>query len=122
MRLTNAIPAVLLGIILLVAFAAHKDTPVRRALVADDGERALDRTVAEVRFDAVPFDEAVSRIKEMSGTLLVVDWTALEADAIDRGKPVSIHRRNAPLSHVLESRPAAAPSRADRRWRPEGDD
>jgi hypothetical protein len=42
-------------------------------------ELALERTLPEVRFEFVPFDEAVQTLQRLSGTPINVDWPALKA-------------------------------------------
>jgi hypothetical protein len=100
---TKAFAAVLLAAAVAVLVAGGRDTPVRRALVRDDGgRRVLDTRLAEVRLENVPLVEAVEKLRQLSGAVIAVDRPALELGGVE-GVPVSVHRRNAPLGHVLES-------------------
>src|SRR5687767_1971206 len=99
---TKAFAVVLLAAVAVVV-AVGRDTPVRRAVVrADAGRRVLERPLPEVRFENVRFVEAVEKLKQLSGVVLAVDRPALESGGVE-GAPVTVHRRNAPLGHVLES-------------------
>jgi hypothetical protein len=100
---TKAFAAFLLAAVVTVVVAGGRDTPVRRALVRDDGgRRVLDTRLAEVRLENVPLVEAVEKLRQLSGAVIAVDRPALELGGVE-GVPVSVHRRNAPLGHVLES-------------------
>jgi hypothetical protein len=106
---TKIFAATLLVLVALVAFSATRDTPVRDALLPkpSPAEAALDRVLPEVQIVDVPFDQALERLKALSGVELAADWEELEATVTTSGslfqrqRPVRLQAHEIRLSDAL---------------------
>src|SRR4051812_5169354 len=50
--------------------------------VPSELEKKLDTRLAEVKFDNVPFDEAIQRLAKQADVNVVVNWPALERSSV----------------------------------------
>lgn len=71
--------------------------------VAQHLELALDSPLPEIRLDNAAFDTVITKLSDVTGTNIFVDWRALAAASIDRNAPVTIHLRNVKFSKVLQT-------------------
>jgi type II secretory pathway component GspD/PulD (secretin)/tetratricopeptide (TPR) repeat protein len=70
----------------------------------DSEARALlDRELPELRFDQVPFADAIEFLRDSTQANIFVNWRAMELEAVDRNAPVSLRLRNVKFSKVLRS-------------------
>lgn len=71
------------------------------SLGSDDEDLELNRKLEEVLpeflFEEVPLEAVFENLREMQDVNLIVDWDDLDANAIDRDKPVSIKLRKVPF-------------------------
>lgn len=75
-------------------------TPVTRP--AEPQFAVLETPVPEIKFDKTPLNEAVSKLMDITGADIIVDWRALEAAAIDKNEPVSLRLHNVTLGTALD--------------------
>jgi type II secretory pathway component GspD/PulD (secretin) len=103
-----------LGIILIAAAFTHAQdaAPSRTNAPAPRGQAAatrpsqtiqdtLDRTLPEVVFDAVAFDDVIDFLRDVSGANMFVNWKVLDAAGVDRKTPVTARLRNVKYSRAL---------------------
>jgi len=55
------------------------------------GEASLKRRIPEVRFDRVPFKQAVTALAEAAHADVIVDWGAFEAATVKDRTPISVN-------------------------------
>jgi hypothetical protein len=86
--------------------AEEKTPPVLRCPWDTDDDYAvrqrLYQTVVELKLDAVPLDETLERLSKMSGITIAANWTALEANAIERTTEVTLSVYNLRISKILD--------------------
>jgi hypothetical protein len=63
--------------------------------------RLLNQRIPEVAFDAVPFEQVMDWVKEVTGANVVVRWQMLVDAGIEREKPITVKVKNLRLSQVL---------------------
>jgi hypothetical protein len=101
---TKALAFAVLAAAVVVALAG-RTTPVRRALVPapSKAEEALARVLPEVWLEGVPFDQAMAKLKELSGVEIeiVIDWPDLREAGLPTNFPVTLRQRNQTLGEVL---------------------
>ena len=61
----------------------------------------LSRPLPEMRFDAVPFSDAVDFLRDVTGVNVFVNWRELEAIGFDRTAPVTIRLQNVPAAEAI---------------------
>ncbi len=67
--------------------------------------RARERlkTVApEIRFDSLPFEEVIEKIRALTNLNIVPNWSALEAAAVEKDAEVSLRLNNVSFDKVLD--------------------
>ena len=64
--------------------------------------RKLDEVLPEFDFQEAPFEAVMEHLQEMQDINIAMDWEDLEANGIDRDKPVTILLRGLPFRTVLE--------------------
>lgn len=74
--------------------SAERDQEVAESQGIDPEDRAvdalLDRKIPEVHFEAIPFSDVIDFFRDVTGANIFVNWTAIEALAIDKTTPVSV--------------------------------
>jgi hypothetical protein len=103
---TKVFAAVLLAVVMLVAFSATRDTAIREGLLPNPSpaEAALDRVLSEVRIVDVPFEQAIERLKAVAQAEISVDWERLDprwGGGFDRKASVRLEARGITLSAAL---------------------
>ena len=63
--------------------------------------KQLRKVVPEIKFDAVPFEEVVDRLRAITGLNIVPNWSALEAAAIEKDAEVSLRLNNVKIEKAL---------------------
>ena len=61
----------------------------------------LDERIPEVQFDGAALESVMDWVAEITQANIVVRWQVLEAEGIERDKPVTVKCRNLRLSQVL---------------------
>ena len=61
----------------------------------------LDRTLPELKFDAVGFSDVIDFLRDVSGSNIFVNWKSLEAAGIDRNTPVTASLHNVKFAKAL---------------------
>ena len=64
-------------------------------------DRALDRTLPEMKFTGVSFGDAIDFVRDVGGVNIHVNWKALEAHNVTADTPVNIRLRAVSLRKVL---------------------
>ncbi|MFH1745432.1 MAG: hypothetical protein ABIG44_00140 [Planctomycetota bacterium] len=64
--------------------------------------RKLDDILPEFQFEEAPFDAVMEHLQEIEEINIAVDWEDLEANGIERDKPVTIQLRGLPFRTVLD--------------------
>jgi hypothetical protein len=55
----------------------------------------------EVKFDAIPFSDAIDFMRDVTGLNVFVDWRALEAAGVDRNAPITVRLKDVPGAQAL---------------------
>jgi beta-lactamase regulating signal transducer with metallopeptidase domain len=76
----------------------------RRNVTREDTElrAALDKKVPEINLQEVPLDEAIARLREISGANIFVNWKAIERAGVDRTKTISVRLYNIKFAKALD--------------------
>jgi hypothetical protein len=64
-------------------------------------DRALDRTLPEMKFTGVTFGDAIDFVRDVGGVNIHVNWKALELQNVTADTPVNIRLRSVSLRKVL---------------------
>lgn len=64
-------------------------------------DRALDRTLPEMKFTGVTFGDAIDFVRDVGGLNIHVNWKALEQEGVTADAPVNIRLRAVSLRKVL---------------------
>ncbi len=62
----------------------------------------LKTVLPEVRFDNVPFEQAIEQLRAATGVNIVPNWSALEAAAIEKDTEVSLRLNNVSAEKVID--------------------
>src|SRR5690349_3757952 len=74
----------------------------RKVVSAENAaERKLEQVLPEVRFDAVPLEQAIRQLSELAGVNMVVDHRVLDNAGIDPQKPITIRMKDVSTRMVL---------------------
>lgn len=65
-------------------------------------ERELDRVIAQIDLNAVPFDRAVDDVRKLTTAKIEIDDAALNQIRFDRQTPVTMHGTGITLGQVLD--------------------
>jgi hypothetical protein len=76
----------------------------------------LDVRLPEVKLLDVGLQEAIDRLRDMTGANIFVNWKAMESGGVDRHAKVSLHKKNVKLSAVLDMLLAQAAEDAPLGW------
>lgn len=68
----------------------------------DELNRKMKEIVPEFRFEEVDFESVVDNLREIEKINIAVDWDNLEAQGIERRKPVTMQLRGLPFESVLK--------------------
>src|SRR5665213_523725 len=94
---------ILIGVLIALPFRSRHDASSPQLATGDTpAERELDRVVAAVDIDGMPFDRAVEEIQKLTTAPIAVDWTTLKNAGFDRHTLVTIHGTGIYLWQVLE--------------------
>ena len=63
--------------------------------------RKLEATAPEIKFEGVSFEQVIDYLRDLTGLNIVVNWTALEAAAIEKDKEVNLKLTNVKFSKAL---------------------
>jgi hypothetical protein len=66
----------------------------------------------EVNFNAIPFSDACSFLRDVTGVKIRVDWSEVQRAGVKRETPVSLRVRDVPLSNVLTLLLESVPTKA----------
>jgi len=91
--------AIAAGLGALACVAAAQ--PESSAAVTAAAAETLGQRIPEINFTDAPLDQVMEYVKQVSGLNVVVRWAQLEADGIDRDKPITVTARGLRLSQVL---------------------
>jgi hypothetical protein len=106
-----------LALLLLLATLAASFPATRPADPDRDTKAALDRPLsAPVRFDGVPFANAVDRLAAASGVQLFAEYDRLAAAGVKRDAPVTFHGDGVKLSAAIAGIIDAAAGRQPKAW------
>lgn len=64
--------------------------------------RRLEKVAPEIRFDALPFEDVINRLRVLTGLNIVANWSALEAVAVERDAEVSLRLDGVMFEKALE--------------------
>lgn len=64
---------------------------------------ALGRIVPQIKFDAVPLEEAIGYVRDIANVNLQVDWKTLELAGIDKRTPVTFHLTNITVERAIRT-------------------
>lgn len=64
--------------------------------------RRLDKVAPEIRFDALPFEDVINRLRALTGLNIVANWSALESSAVERDAEVSLRLDGVKFEKALE--------------------
>lgn len=64
-------------------------------------EAALQRTMSEVKFEAVPLEQVLQNLRETMGVNMHVRWRRLEEANVPRDLPITMRLSNLPTERVL---------------------
>ena len=84
---------------------------------ASDGEAALQHVLDEVDLEGVPFDEAVEKVRRLSGANIIADWPEL-ANRTNPRVRIWFHARRVTLDQALSAIVGACPGAG---YAPSGD-
>ena len=62
----------------------------------------LNRLLPALQFDAVGFADVIDFLRDVSGSNIQVNWSALAVAGVDRETPISAHLRNVPFANALD--------------------
>ena len=62
----------------------------------------LHKVLAEVKFDAIPFGDAMAFLRAQGGLNLFVNWRAMEAAGIDRAAPITLSLQRVTVEQALD--------------------
>ena len=85
----------------LIAVAIGLTVAAVSAPAAAARDRALDRTLPEMKFTGVTFGDAIDFVRDVGGVNIHVNWKALEAHNVTADTPVNIRLRAVSLRKVL---------------------
>lgn len=63
--------------------------------------QALRAKISEVKWEQLPAEQAIDWLRDVLGTNIVVDWTALETVGVDRTSPVSVNLRWVQVNRLM---------------------
>jgi len=64
--------------------------------------RRLEKVAPEIRFDALPFEDVINRLRALTGLNIVANWSALESSAVERDAEVSLRLDGVKFEKALE--------------------
>jgi len=64
---------------------------------------ALEKMCPEVNYESQPLESGIEYLRELSGVNIVVDWSSLEAAAIERDRSISLKLKNVSLGATLRA-------------------
>ena len=85
----------------LIAVAIGLSVAAVSVPAAAPRDRALDRTLPEMKFTGVTFGDAIDFIRDAGGVNIHVNWKALELQNVTPDTPVNIRLRSVSLRKVL---------------------
>jgi hypothetical protein len=85
------------------AFSQDPEKPVAQQVKAEDKQviDQLERTLPEVIFEGVGFNDTIDFLRDVTGANIFVNWKAMEAAHIDQNAPVTAKLRNIKFSKAL---------------------
>ncbi|MCG3128068.1 MAG: hypothetical protein CHACPFDD_02942 [Phycisphaerae bacterium] len=95
------IVAVMAAGVLVMPCAAQNKQPARVQHRAATTMELLNMRVPEVRFEAVPMQDVMEWLEELTGVNIVVRWQQLELVGIEKTKPITVKAKNLRLSYVM---------------------
>lgn len=63
----------------------------------------LERRLPELKLDAVPFQDVIDALRDLTNANIFVNWRALEAEGVDRAAPVTARLRDVRFSKALDT-------------------
>jgi len=83
---------------------AHYNLAAPSAGAQTDAElqERLRRVISEIRFDNIPFSDAIEFLRDQGAANLVVNWRALESVGIDKTAPVTIRLERVTIEQALQ--------------------
>jgi type II secretory pathway component GspD/PulD (secretin) len=67
----------------------------------DNDPAKLERTLPEVRFDAVKLSDVVDFLRDITGSNIFVNWNAMQQVGIKKDVPISLRLREVPFREAL---------------------